>query len=241
MTTHRLRKTVLAIGDLHKPWHSRATLLAIYRAIRRIKPDVVIQMGDLYDLFSFTRFPRTHNVYTPSQELTLARKDAELFWQSVKYAAPKNCKRIQLWGNHDDRAVKSALSRSPELEHFVAEGMASLMKFPGVQTVDDSRHVLMIDGVGYHHGYLLNPGAHARANLCNMVCAHTHYGCVIPLKLEDRIIWELNVGFGADRFAKPLGYAPQRRFSRSTLGFGVVDPYGPRFYPLQTEVRPRDP
>ncbi len=228
-------KTVLAVGDLHKPWHSRRTLLAIYEAIRRIKPDIVIQMGDLYDLFSWTRFPRSVNIYTPAQELTLARKDAELFWSSVKHAAPRKCRYIQLLGNHDDRAVKLALSKAPELEHFVSEGVRSLMRFPNVETVDDSKEVYMIDGIGYHHGYLLRPGDHARAHLCRMVTAHTHYGYVMPLKLETGIIWELGVGFAANRFAKPLSYAAQRRFSRCTLGYGVIDRYGPRFYPLNTE------
>lgn len=233
------RKTVLAIGDMHAPWASKCTLLAVYDAIRRIKPDVVIQMGDLYDLFSFTRFPRTHNIYTPSQELTIARKDAALFWSSVKHAGPRRMRRIQLWGNHDDRAVKLALNKAPELEEFVHAGMRSLMRFDGVETVDDSREVYKIDNVGYHHGYLLQPGAHARQNLCSMVTAHTHFGCVVPLKLEKEIIWELNVGFVADRFAKPLGYSPQRRFSRMTLGFGLIDRWGPRFVPLNTEELPK--
>lgn len=231
------RKTVLAIGDMHAPWASRQTLLAIYEAIRRIKPDIVIQMGDAFDLFSYTRFPRTHNIYTPAQELSIGRKDLELFWSSVKHAAPKKTKCVQLWGNHDDRAVKSVLGKAPELEQFVANGMQSLMRFDGVETIDDSKEVYRIDDVFYHHGYLLQPGAHARANLCKMVTAHTHYGCVIPIKLEKELIWELNVGFVANRFAKPLGYAPQRRFSRMTLGYGVVDRYGPRFYPLDTEER----
>lgn len=237
MGNQSVAKTVLAVGDLHMPWHSRPTLLAIYEAIRRIKPHVVIQMGDLYDLFSFTRFPRTHNIYTPSQELALARKDAELFWSSVQHAAPVKCRRVQLWGNHDDRAVKVALAKAPELEEFVTAGMRSLMRFDGVETVDDSRHVYMIDDVGYHHGYLLQPGAHARSFGHKIVTAHTHYGCVIPVKLEKELVWELNVGFAGDRFAKPLSFAAQRRFSRYTLGYGVVDAHGPRFYPLNTEER----
>lgn len=195
-------------------------------------------MGDLFDMFSFSRFPRSLNIYTPQQELAIGRKDAELFWSSVKYAAPKRTHLIQLLGNHEDRIVKLALSKAPELEDFAKQGVRSLMRFENVETVDDSKEVYSIDGVFYNHGYLLQPGAHARANLACMVTAHTHYGCVVPVKLEKEQIWELNVGFAANRFAKPLSYAQQRRFSRWTLGYGVIDEYGPRFYPLNTEERP---
>ncbi len=225
---------VFAIGDVHDPWSSKKTMSAIYRAIRRLKPDIVIQMGDRYDLFSWSKFPRTQNLYTPEQELKLGRRDAEKFWATIQEAAPK-AKCIQLWGNHDDRALKRTLEKSPELEHFVRDGMASIMRFERVLTIPDSREVYMIDGVGYHHGYLAAPGAHARASLCNMVVAHTHYGCVIPIKLENKIIWELNCGYVANRFAVPMSYAAQRRFSRSTLGYGWIDADGPRFIPLNTE------
>lgn len=231
-------KKVLAIGDFHAPWQSNKTVRAIIKAIEREQPQVVIQMGDLFDLFSYTRFPRSFNVYPPEQELKLARQDAENLWAAVKAAAPK-AKCYQLWGNHDDRAVKSALAKAPELEHFVKAGMASLMKFDGVELVADSREELMIDGVAYMHGFRMGLGAHARFNLCSTVTAHTHYGCVIPVKLENKIIWELNVGYVGDRFAAPMSYAAQRKFSRWTLGYGIVDSGGPIFRPLDTEERPK--
>lgn len=230
------RLKVMAIGDAHMPWHSRATMRAIYADMRVLKPDIVIQMGDLYDLFSFSRFPRTYNVYTPQQELELGRKDAELFWSTVQDCAPQ-ARRIQIWGNHDTRAVRKALSNAPELEMFASQGMRSLMQFDGVELVSDSAEVLMIDGVGYHHGYRAGYGMHARMNLCSMVTAHTHMGYVLPIKLEHQIIWELNAGFVANRFAVPMSYAEQRRFSRSTLGYGWVDEFGPRFVPLDSEER----
>lgn len=233
---HGRRETIVAIGDIHFPWHSRRTLAAIMKIIKEVKPTIVVQIGDLYDLFAFSRFPRTQNIYGPQQELKLARKDAEIFWATVKANAPRaTC--YQLWGNHELRAVKRALENAPELEHFVKHGVKSLMEFSGVDLVADDREVLMIDGVGYHHGYRTALGAHARSNLCSMVVGHTHRGGVIPVKLEHKTIWELNVGFCANRFAVPLSYGEQRRFSNWTLGVGIIDHLGPRFVPLETEER----
>ncbi len=232
----RLRETVIAIGDIHFPWHSRRTLAAIFKIIKEVKPDVIVQMGDLYDMFSFSRFPRTRNIYGPQQELKNARRDAEIFWHTVKSCAPK-ATRYQLFGNHEDRLVKRALENAPELEHFAKQGLRSLMQFDGVDLLDDSREVLMIDGVGYHHGYLSGLGAHARANLNSMVVGHTHRGGTHFIKLEHEMIWELNVGFCANRHAVPMSYGEQRRFSNWTLGVGIVDELGPRFVPLDTEEK----
>ncbi len=228
------KETVVAVGDIHFPWHSRRTISAIYKIIEEIKPTVIVQMGDLYDLFSFSRFPRTQNIYGPQSELKLARREAEKFWASVKEVAPK-AKCYQLLGNHDDRAGKRALEKAPELEHFVKAGVRSLMEFEGVITLDDSREVLMINGIGYHHGFRSGYGAHARANLCSMVVGHTHRGYMLPIKLENKTIFELNVGFCGNRHAVPLSYGEQRRFSNWTLGVGVIDALGARFVPLETE------
>lgn len=227
----------MAIGDMHAPWQSRKTLAAIYRAIRKHEPAVIVQMGDLYDLFSFSRFPRTYNIYTPRQELELGRKDNELFWRTVKDCAP-TAKCMQLWGNHDLRAVKRALSGAPELEQFTRDGIHTLMEFPGVELVKDSAEVIEIDQVGYHHGYLSKLGDHAKMNMCSMVVAHSHTGGMLPIKLEHETIFELNCGFVANRFAVPLSYGEQRRFSRWTLGYGLVDEFGARFVPLNTEESP---
>lgn len=227
---------VLVIGDLHSPFHSRRALLEIYDVIRRRKPQIVVQIGDLYDFFSWGRFPRTHNIYTPAQELKLGRKGAETLWHMVKQAAPK-AERIQLFGNHDERPVKRALEKAPELEEWTKAGVKGLMTFPGVELVSDFKDVMVIDGVGYHHGYLSTPGAHARAALRSMVVGHSHYGCVIPVNLENKLIWELNVGYVGNRYSVPMSYTQQRRFSRWTLGYGWIDGDGPAFCPLNVRLK----
>lgn len=38
--------------DMHLPWVDAKKLAQIYTAIEREKPDVVIQLGDLYDFYS---------------------------------------------------------------------------------------------------------------------------------------------------------------------------------------------
>lgn len=219
---------------MHAPFHSRRTLRKICEHVEADPPDVLVQLGDLYDLFSWAKFPRTENLLTPQHELEQGRKDAEEFWLRLKKAAPR-AKCFQLWGNHDDRMVKRTLERAPTLEAFVKAGVRSLMQFPAVELVEDSRDELIIDDVAYMHGFRTRLGDHAAYNRHNTVCGHSHVGGVVYIKQEKRVYWELNAGFIADRFSKPLSYTAQRRFSRWTLGYGRIDELGPRFIPLDTE------
>lgn len=228
----RIRRRVTAAGDIHFPWGNDHVLAQFYKRLHTFQPEAVIQVGDLMDMYSFARFARSFNVYTPQQELAIARKKGEVFWQTVRDICPR-AKRFQLVGNHEDRAVKLALNEAPELEEFVRAGIHKLMEFPGVKTIHDSREVFMIDDVGYHHGYLLQPGAHARSFNCNMVTGHTHFGCVIPVMTEKELFWELNAGYIGDRFAKAMSYTAQRKFSKWTVGWGEIDEVGPRFVPAK--------
>lgn len=230
------RKRVVPIGDVHAPWHSKHYCDRVVDFIAERRPDVVVQVGDLYDLFSWGRFPRTLNLYTPAQELAEARKVGEELWLRIRKAAPK-AKRFQLWGNHDERPAKQIMAKAPEFEEFVSKGMKSIMTFDGVETIESFRDELVIDDVCYMHGFRARLGDHAIFNKMNTVCGHTHYGGVVPINLDGRIIWELNVGYVGDRFSKPMGYTPQRRFSRWTPGVGEVDEYGPRFVPFDEKRR----
>lgn len=219
---------VLAIGDLHFPWENRRTLARVYTAIQREQPDVVVQMGDLYDMFSSTRFARTHSLYTPKKESELGREAAETFWAKCKLAAP-DASFIQIKGNHDDRPYKRLLEKSAELEPFF--GVKDYFTFDGVQTIHDSSYELYIDDVLYTHGHYSKLGAHMMYYLKRVVCAHSHTGGVVFANIHGKVLWECNAGYAADKSAVPMRYSPTRTV-RWTQGYALIDRAGPRFCPL---------
>lgn len=221
-------RKVLAVGDLHFPWVNKRTLNAIYRAIEREQPDIVIQMGDLYDMFSSTRFAKTMRLYTPLKEVELAREMADEFWAEVKKRAPK-AKRKQIKGNHDDRPYKRLIEKAPELEPFFS--VREYFEFEGVETIHDSSAELEIDGILYIHGHYSGLGKHMQYFLKRVVCAHSHVGGSVFANLHSSTIWELNVGYAADKYAVPLRYSPSRTV-RWTQGYGIIDDHGPRFIHL---------
>ena len=81
-------RKVLCIGDIHFPAACKPALRRVIQAVKDKKPDVIVQMGDLFDRYSASSFPRSHNAMTPKKEDESSREQAEDFWENVKKASP---------------------------------------------------------------------------------------------------------------------------------------------------------
>lgn len=220
-------RKIVVIGDCHKPFVSADALSMVYTIIEKEQPDVVIQVGDLYDLYAQSRFPRSLNLMTPEAEETLARNMAIEMWATIKKLVPNaNC--FQLCGNHDIRPLKNVQAKWPEGEHWVKKEYISRMTFEGVKTIYDPTEELIIDDIVVIHGYLSGLGSHRDYNQSNVICGHSHRGGVSYRPLKEKVLWELNAGLIGDPYSKALSYRPQRLHAW-TLGIGIVDELGPRF------------
>lgn len=218
-------RKVLAVPDVHFPFHHQPTLNWIYKVAKEKQPDVIIQMGDLYDFYAASRFARTHNVMTPEEEFDEGRRGAEAMWKNLKAISPK-AQCIQLLGNHDVRPNKKILALVPEMESMV--DLESPFMFKGVKTILDPGEEIEIDGVIYIHGHYLKLGDHMNYFLQPVVHGHTHKGGTIYKKLRGEVLWELDCGFASDETSVPMRYGATRR-NHWTLGCGWVDSYGPLF------------
>lgn len=225
-------KKTLFIPDTHFPFGHKKTLQFIYDFAKEHQPEIIVQVGDLYDMYSHTKFPRSHNVFMPKEEQQLARAQAEEMWRLLKdICADAKC--YQLLGNHDVRPLKRVLEAYPEAEDWIKRMVGEMMSFENVETVLDPRDELMLPGdVMVIHGYKSKLGEHRDHALYSAVCGHQHVGGVVYRQLRGRTLWELNCGLAGDPEAKGLSYTPQK-LTRWTLGFGWLDKYGPRFIPLR--------
>ena len=221
----------VVIGDTHFPFHHPACLKWALDLIADLEPQHVVQVGDLYDRFSQSKFPRNHSAITPGEELTSGREAAEAFWQSVRARSPHS-KCFQLYGNHDDRPLKRALEAAPELLEMVLPSVRGLHEFPGVTTMRDSKTELILDGVVFMHGYESRPGAHAAKNHASTVHGHTHHGGTWFRSDGRGTFWELDAGCVVDLDSPAFDYRVQRKLYGVTLGVGVIDRSGPRFIPF---------
>lgn len=221
---------ILPIGDLHFPFVHRPTLEKIYRfAEKEIGKDdgYIVQVGDLYDMFAHSKFPKSANFYGPDDELELGFKAAKEFWSEINKACP-NAKKHGLKGNHDVRPLKLAIERAPSLEGLVARALEGYFQFDGVNLVADHREELEIDSILFHHGIFGKLGDHRDFTQMCTVVGHTHRGGVVYRPLRKHTLWELNCGFVGDENAKVLQYTPMKT-TGWTLGWGFIDEYGPRF------------
>lgn len=223
---------VVTIGDVHAPHTDRKQLAEVLKYIKSEKPQIVFQMGDAFDMYSFSRYASSVNLHTPRQELTEGRAILEDMWRQIRKSVPR-AKCYQLLGNHDDRVKKTLFSKAAELEDLV--DLQSLWRFDGVETQKSSRDEIIIkvngEDVVFQHGHRSRLGDHVRFNQMSTVVGHSHLGGVVFHKFKDKTLFELNAGFCADAESIPLAYTAQR-ISKSVPGFGVIDKYGPRFISL---------
>ena len=219
---------IAVISDIHWPFHSQRVIDAFLAFIKKNQPEHIILNGDAWDMYSHSKFPRSHNIFTPREEQTAARKFNEDFWRQVKQACPK-ARCYQMLGNHDVRPLRRVLDSYPAAEDWIEKIMTDLFTFEGVETFFDSRQELMLPGnIMVHHGYRSRLGDHRDFALHNFIVGHTHLGGSVFRQIRGHVLWELNSGVAGDPESKGLSYTAQRTVSW-TPGFGWVDEHGPRF------------
>jgi predicted phosphodiesterase len=222
-----ITKKILVIGDVHEPFSNESVKNKIIEFNRKVQPDIIVQVGDLMDMYSYSKFPRSQNIYTPADEERLGREKANAFFQQLHNDNQKATK-FNMFGNHDIRMVKRTIETLPQLENIVEAHLERLMTFDNWKLVKDHREPLDIDGILFHHGYLGKLGDHRDSALQNFVVGHTHRGGISYRRIRNETLWELNAGFCGDPESKVMSYTPSK-VQNYTLGFGYIDEYGPRF------------
>lgn len=218
---------IVGLGDIHAPFQDSNAIDAAIALIEEEKPDYVVQDGDLYDMYSFSRFAKNPNFVTPEHEMDEGRADMEDMWKRIRKAAPK-AKLIQLKGNHDLRPIKYVKESAASSLHVMKKYLKDLMTFPGVELVEDEHE---IEGIIFQHGHRRH-GEHARYNQQNTVVAHTHKPGVVYHVNKFGSYWELNLGWLGDAESEAFSYQAQRKLHGMTVGVGLIDERGPRFVAL---------
>lgn len=222
---------IAVISDIHWPFHSQRVVDAFHAFCKKNKPEVVILNGDAWDMYCHSKYPRSHNTYSPRDEHDLSRKANEEFWRRIRSDCPK-ARCVQMLGNHDIRPLRRVLEAYPEAEDWVEQMIHKLFTFEGVETIFDPRQELMLPGnIMVHHGYRSKLGDHSHYTLYNCIIGHTHLGGAVFRQMRGEVRWELNSGVAGDPESKQLSYSPQK-ITHWTPGFGWVDEYGPRFIPV---------
>lgn len=216
---------VFVIPDVHFPWVDKKALKQIYKAIKHEKPNVVIQLGDLYDQYVFSKYDRDMNLITPEKEVKLAREMATEFWATIHKIVPR-ARKIQLIGNHDVRIKKRVMEKLPELS-CILDVQQKLYSFPHVQVLKSDRDSIEIDGVVYTHGWMTKLGDHMKYFGKSVVHGHSHRPGVAYEPKKNGFIFEMDVGHLADEKSTPLSYTNSKH-SKWLKAYGIVEDGMPR-------------
>jgi hypothetical protein len=227
-------KTVL-IGDAHFKYANKKAIRWVIEKVKHFRPDVVCQMGDLYERRAFSRFSPSSEPDTPSDEASESRRMAEEFWSRLVSAAPK-AQRFQLLGNHDLMPVRRAMERYPASEAAIREWSERQLTFKGVETVTDDRHPQELpDGWSAIHGWA-GHGRHAAYLARDLAVGHLHRADIRYVPGGHR---EFCVGWVGDHQSAPFRYTPTSTGVPWTVGLGILEDGTPRFERWPGDVRPR--
>lgn len=227
---HKGETRILVIPDQHFPFVNKKALKRLIETAKELKPTHIVNVGDTYDMYSFSRFARSLNVLMPKDELRKGRAMAAQMWKDLQKAAP-GAKCFQVLGNHEDRIFKRIMDAAPEYESILAQPIAKLLSFPGVRTLKSSKSELEINDIIFVHGWATTDKYHVRYFGQNVVHGHTHRASAQYLAHKGKAIFELDCGFIADLNALPLEYR-ETKTSQWITGFGYIDKFGPRFIQL---------
>lgn len=222
---------LIGIPDLHFPFCHRGFLKWSIKMVSKYQDFFqtvhVIQLGDMYDLYGFSRWGKIEKT-NAKKEVETARKLATEFWENIR---GNNVKKYQLIGNHDTRSEKFARRQEEQVQEYIPIAK-ELLSFPDVYCVDSEFDTLQFktlnDELLAMHGYLRDSMAHLNKFETNIIHGHTHKGDLI----FKRDKFALDCGNGCDYESFAMAYSKEflKRQDTKILGVIEVTPLG-RFQP----------
>lgn len=128
------------------------------KLITDLKPDVVINMGDMWDLPSFSGYDKGKARFhgrAYRKDLDAGLEFDDRLWAPTRRAKKKKPYRVFLEGNHEER-MKRALDQQPELEGTIGfkdfdlgRNYDTIVEYSG-----QTPGIIEIDGIVYSHYFV---------------------------------------------------------------------------------------
>jgi hypothetical protein len=153
MSTH------LIIPDPHAHYqhnNNRASWLG--NLICDVKPDVVINIGDTWDMPSLSGFDKGKKQFqgrTYAQDVAAGIDFNDRLWEPMRKAKRRMPRRVFLVGNHEQR-IDRAINSQPELDGAIGYRDLQLERYydETVHYSGDTPGTITIDGVTYSHYFV---------------------------------------------------------------------------------------
>lgn len=185
-----MSKTHLIIPDGHAhPKHGNERADYLGKLILDLKPDVVINMGDMFDMPSLADYDKGKRSFwgrTYKDDVNAGLEFDDRLWAPIKGAKKKKPDSVYLIGNHEQR-IDRAINLQPELEGTIGYDDLDLERNYNtvVPYAGGTPGIVEVDGVHYAHyfvsGVMGRPigGEHPAYSLLtkeftSCTCGHIH-------------------------------------------------------------------
>lgn len=221
--------TVLAIPDLHMPFHHKDALKFLAAVKRKYKPNEVINMGDIEDWHSISMHDHDPDGMSPGEELKALRKAIKPLF--TLFPKMKVCT-----SNHGSLPLRRAYKFG--LPSELIKSYKDIIAAPKGWSIADSWEV---DGVIYEHGEGFSGEAaaikSAKANMQSTVIGHIHAFAGIQFSANSKhLIFGFNTGCLIDRHRYAFAYGKKLK-AKPILGCGIIVHGVPTFIPMQLDSK----
>lgn len=192
-------KNIVFLPDIHAPFEDRKALQWAAEICKEVKPDLIIQLGDLVDFKKLSRF-----VSAPEDD------SATLEWakttQSLIYIRSLFPKMTILTGNHCERLLKKAMEAG--IPKVLIKTIPELFGVKG-WTFHTDNEPLIVDNIAIMHGDELPGAPIAKSRLLGMNVAqgHTHKSSITYETTFRNSVWAAECGHLADPKSAAFSYA----------------------------------
>ena len=220
-------KTVLAIPDLHIPFHHRDAFKFLAAVKAKYKPNVVVNLGDLEDWHSISMHDHDPDGLSPGDELKALRA-------AIKPLFKLFPKMYICTSNHGSLPLRRAFKFGLPAE--LIKSYKDILEMPDGWKIADTWE---FDDVIYEHGesFMGQQGAikSANANMASTVIGHIHAFAGIQYSANMKhLIFGFNVGCLIDRDAYAFAYGKKIK-AKPILGCGIIENGIPTFVPMVTK------
>jgi len=204
---HKCLTTAVIIGCTHEPYVDVNLWEAFCDFCKVVKPDALVRNGDIFDFYQISRF-----VHDPAREDLMAY-ERDVFLEhdaQLRKALPRNCEKIALKGNHEDRVAKFALYH-PDIRVFMKNFGMVLPDWNCFLQLDkhgydarDSNGVqlprLSLGGLDVWHGksFAKHAVMHNLIRMGNNYCCHSHRMSAWHRKVGGNVLHGYEGGYMAD-------------------------------------------
>jgi len=169
----------LFFSDMQVPYQDQKAVDLVFKVGRWLKPDVVVNIGDLSDQAGVSRF----NEGTADEVLIGLKEEniyVQKYWQKVDKVFP-NARKIWTLGNHDIRYRDYLSKKAPALLEIVTPEVMWKTDTYGVELYEYAGPPqVKMNEVYVHHGIAVSKhsGESAKQNLeslgVSLISGHTH-------------------------------------------------------------------